>query len=248
MRNKILLFTIILFTSNIFGQSKKEIIESLSIRIDSLNMEIKKRDVKYDQELINNNNSIESLSTKIKKLEINIQTVKLEFDSLLNTNNYLKENIDKLQIELVILKDSINKLNNKLSVNENINLSAGFRKVKSKWEYFMTDFADEKYIVKDSLNKICNDERCVSFLLIDKFLIVSYKINETIEFDTQIIDLISNQDLLSTSKIKIYLEGFDKIKNILLISSEGYDSNGRYWQNGTWSLNEKILKIGKKEY
>jgi hypothetical protein len=40
----------------------------------------------------------------------------------------------------------------------------------------------------------------------------------------------------------------DKENSILKISSEGYDNNGRYWQSGTWSFKEKIIKLGKKEY
>ena len=134
------------------------------------------------------------------------------------------------------------------SKNENTNVKAGLSKVKSKWDYFMDEFADVKYIVKDSLNKICNEERCVSFLLSNGFLVATYRVNEVVEFDSQIIDLNSNQDLLRSSKIKIYVEGFVKERNILLISSEGYDSKGRYWQNGTWSSNEKTIKLGKKEY
>ncbi len=132
--------------------------------------------------------------------------------------------------------------------NETANVKAGLKKVKTKWDYFMDEFADVKYIANDSLNKICNDERCVSFLLTNSFLVVTYRVNEVVEFDTQIIDLISNQDLLSSSKSKIYVEGFNKEKNILIISSEGYDSNGRFFRNGTWSFKDKTVKLGKKEY
>ena len=121
-------------------------------------------------------------------------------------------------------------------------------KVKSKWNYFMDDFSDVKYLVRDSLNKICNDDRCVSFLLTDGFLVATYKVNTLVEFDTQIIDLISNQNIIGSIKNKIYVESFDKEKNILIISSEGYDENGRYWQNGTWDFENKKLNLMTKEY
>lgn len=77
---------------------------------------------------------------------------------------------------------------------------------------------------------------------------MTYSINEVVEFDTQIIDLNSNQDLLSYLKSNIYVEGFDKEKNILQIISTGRDSNGRYWQHGTWSFNEKIVTLSEKLY
>jgi hypothetical protein len=251
MKIKILLLAFILCTSSAFGQSKKEIIETLNIRIDSLNMEIKKRDIKHEQEVISNSKYNETLLSQIRKHENDIQLSKILIDSIQNINNQLIENNLKLRKELVTLKDSISKLisNNLSSIDiEKANVAAGLSKVKSKWDYFMAEFADVKYIIKDSLNKICNDDRCVSFLLTNSFLVVTYRINEVVEFDTQIIDLNSNQDLLSSSKSKIYVEGFDKEKNILQISSEGYDSSGRYWQYGTWSFNEKTIKLGKKEY
>jgi hypothetical protein len=251
MKIKILLLAFILCTSSAFGQSKKEIIETLNIRIDSLNMEIKKRDIKHEQEVISNSKYNETLLSQIRKHENDIQLSKILIDSIQNINNQLSENNLKLRKKLVTLKDSISKLisNNLSSIDiEKANVAAGLSKVKSKWDYFMAEFADVKYIIKDSLNEICNDERCVSFLLTNSFLVVTYRINEVVEFDTQIIDLNSNQDLLSSSKSKIYVEGFDKEKNILQISSEGYDSSGRYWQYGTWSFNEKTIKLGKKEY
>jgi hypothetical protein len=251
MKNTILLLTLIISTSSVIAQSKKEIIEILSTRIDSLNTEIKKRDLKHEQEVISYSKNNQTLLSQIKKHEDDLKSVKRDLDSIQKINNQLDENNLNLLNEFGILKDSIFILQSKISLvsdNKTDNVAAGLRKVKSRWEYFMDEFADIKYIVKDSLNKICNDERCVSFLLTNGFLVVAYRINEVVEFDTQIIDLVSNQDLLSTSNGKIYVEDFDKEKNILIISSEGYDNNGRYWQQGTWSFNEKTVKLGKKEY
>ena len=60
--------------------------------------------------------------------------------------------------------------------------------------------------------------------------------------------VISNQNIIGSIKNKIYVESFDKEKNILIISSEGYDENGRYWQNGTWDFENKKLNLMTKEY
>lgn len=240
-----------IYTSNIIAQSNKEIIQILNTRIDSLNLEVKKRDVQYEQEVIANSNHKETLSSQIRKQDNDIRSGKIAIDSLQNINVQLIENNLNLHRELGILKDSITFLYSKLSSasnNETDDVVKGLSKVKFKWDYFMGEFADVKYIFKDSLNKICNDERCVSFLMTSGFLVVTYRIIDVVEFDTQIIDLNSNIDLLSTSQSKIYVEDFDKENNTLIISSEGYDGNGRYWQFGTWNFNEKTVILGEKEY
>lgn len=251
MKYIVLLITFILSISMVQAQSKKEIIETLNTRIDSLNREIKKSEIKHEQDVSSFSIFKVTLLNQIKELENDLQSAQTDIAAIQKIKNQLNANNIKLQNELGTLKDSISKLNIKLlGSNDNAteNVAKGLNKVKSKWDYFMSEFAKEQYIVKDSLNKICNDERCVSFLLTNGFLVATYRINDVNEFGTQIIDLTSNQDLLSSTKSKIYVEGFDKEKNILKISSEGYDGNGRYWQYGIWSFNEKTMKLGKKEY
>jgi hypothetical protein len=251
MKNKIFLLIFIISSSNVIAQSKKKIIEILNTRIDSLNIEIINRDVKNEQEAISFRNNNQTLISQIKKYEDNLKSVKLDFDSIQKINIQLNENNLNLRKELGNLKDSIYILQSKRSSindNETVNIEAALRKIKNKWAYFMEEFTDLKYIIKDSLNEICNDERCVSFLLTNGFLVATYRINEVVEFDTQIIDLTSNQDILSSSKIKINVYGFDKRKNVLLVSNEDYDNNGRFWRYGTWGFKDKTLKLGKKEY
>lgn len=63
MKNKILLLTFIISTSSVIAQSKKEIIEILNTRIDSLNIEIKKRDVRYEQEAISCSKNNQTLTS-----------------------------------------------------------------------------------------------------------------------------------------------------------------------------------------
>ena len=49
MKKSILLVTFLLLSLNIVAQSKKEIIETLKIRIDSLHSEIKNRDIIFEK-------------------------------------------------------------------------------------------------------------------------------------------------------------------------------------------------------
>ena len=50
MKNTILFLTLIISASNVIAQSKKETIEILSAGIDSLYIEMKRRDFKHEQE------------------------------------------------------------------------------------------------------------------------------------------------------------------------------------------------------
>jgi hypothetical protein len=160
-----------------------------------------------------------------------------------NTKLYEKYILDYPNSAFNKCVDSL--INSSLS---NIKVSAALRKVnaKAKWDFF-NDFSDLKYLILDSLNKICNNGFCVSFLLTDDFLIVSYRVDDALGNGTQIIDLKSNEDLLNNIKNNVYVDEYDKIKNILLVSSDGHDQNGHYWQSGTFNLETKILKLGPKE-
>lgn len=119
-------------------------------------------------------------------------------------------------------------------------------KINQKWDYFFKEFSDKKYLIKDSIINKCNDERCVMFLLTDNYLIVSYKLKEVTEFDTQIIDFNSNEDILGSVKDHLSLDGYDKEKNILQISTEGYDKKGRFFQTGQWDISNRSLKLNIK--
>ena len=251
MKKTSILLILTFVSYSILAQSKKEIIGSLKITIDSLISEINKLEVKRNIEVDLNNKNKESLMAQIAKLEHDIQSGKKQFDSIQKYNIQLSKNNQIVKKEIKALNDSISILNRQSkssAENDTVNAALAFGKAKSKWKYFMEDFSDAKYLHKDSLNKICNDDRCVSFLLTNGFLVLTYRINEVVEFDTQIFDLRTVQDLLINSKSKIYVDAFDKIKNVLLISTEGYDSNGRYSQNGTWSFKDKNILLSKKVY
>ena len=248
MKNKILLLTFIISTSSVIAQSKKEIIEILNTRIDSLNIEIKKRDVRYEQEAISHSKNNQTLTSQIKDLEDNLKSAKMDFDSLQRINNQLNENHLKLQNQLGILNDSIAKLNREiLNSSGNDIINNLLSKIKSEY-FFMDDFPEQNKLVIDSLFKKCDDDRCAYILLTNGFLVASYVMGFGNDFGTMIIDLKSKKDLMSDEKNGFYVDGFDKDKNTLIIGTSGYDNNGRYWRVGTWSFNEKIVKLGKKEY
>ena len=248
MKIKILLLTFILCTSGAFGQSKKEKIETLNIRIDSLNMEIKKRDIKYEQGVISNSRHNETLLSQIRKHENDIQSANIVIDSIQKSNNQLYENNLKLQKVVTILNDSISKLNRDIvSSSENETINILLNKIRSEY-FFMDDFPDQNKVVRDSLLKKCDEDRCAYILLTNEFLVASYVMGFGNDFGTMIIDLKSKKDLMSDAKNGFYVDGFDKDKNTLIIGTSGYDNNGRYWRVGTWSFNEKIARLGKKEY
>lgn len=92
---------------NVKAQSKKEIISTLNIRIDSLNSEIKNRDDKYELEVVSNNKYRGSTMAQIKKLEYDLQSLKNNFDSINTLNNKLYEDNLKLLSQLKILNDSL---------------------------------------------------------------------------------------------------------------------------------------------
>jgi hypothetical protein len=107
MKILFLQLTLLLSVFNIKAQSKKEIISTLNIHIDSLNSEIKNRDVKFEIEVVSNNKYKESTIAQIKKLEYDLQSLKNNFDSINILNNKLYDDNLKLQSQLKTSKDSL---------------------------------------------------------------------------------------------------------------------------------------------
>lgn len=248
MKNTIILLTLLFSTSSVIAQPMEEIIEILSTRIDSLNKEIKKRDFKYEQEVISNIKNNQTLLSQIEQNGDDLKSMKMDFDSLQRINKQINENNLKLQNELSILNDSIAKLNGEiLNSSGDDNINNLLIRIKSEY-FFMDDFPEQNKLVRDSLFKKCDDERCAYVLLTNGFLVASYVMVFGNDFGTMIIDLKSKKDLMSNEKNGFYVDGFDKDKNTLIIGTSGYDNNGRYWRAGSWNFNEKIVKLGKKEY
>ena len=198
MKNKILLLTFIISTSSVIAQSKKEIIEILNTRIDSLNIEIKKRDVRYEQEAISYSKNNQTLTSQIKDLEDNLKSAKMDFDSLQRINNHLNENHLKLQNQLGILNDSIAKLNREiLNSSGNDIINNLLSKIKSEY-FFMDDFPEQNKLVIDSLFKKCDDDRCAYILLTNKGLstdnlVKEFKNRHGIDFNEELLERVKNR-------------------------------------------------------
>ena len=256
---KIILFTFLLLNLNLFAQSKKEIIQTLTTRIDSLKLEIKTRDIKFEKEQATTNTNKELTLLTISKLENNLVSLKEQFDSNKKNNEQLQESITQLKSKLLVLSDSIVilKKENKLASNLSLSSSDDFnKKVKDAFEKIRKEeYTDnlfdncsvEKDIIKDSFNQIC-DVGCVSFVLTEQILVMSYTYSGTAFIGTKIIDLNSGKNILNEDNSYVYVSGFDKEKNILKIETNGLDNKGRYWKNGTYNLKTKIFQLGKKEY
>lgn len=105
MKILFLQLTLLLSVFNVKAQSKKEIISTLNIRIDSLNSEIKNCDVKFELELVSNNNYRESTMAQIIKLEYDLQSLKKNFDSINILNINLYDDNQKLHSQLKTSKD-----------------------------------------------------------------------------------------------------------------------------------------------
>lgn len=251
MKKFYLVLLLSLVLSNLAAQSKKEVIETLTFNIDSLNIVISKLKQGHSAELETNETQIESLRASLVRLETDKLQQDSRLDSLQKLNMALSLENQIALSQISVLSDSLFVLKKRTSDKSMVlseNLTQALGKVKSEWSYFMDDFSVENCLLLDSLNKICNEDRCISFLLTESFLVVSYRVKEVAELGTQIIELSSNQELLKEKKNSIYVEGYDKKNKVLLISSEGYDDNGHFWQKGTWDSKTKALLLGSKEH
>jgi hypothetical protein len=256
---KIILFTFLLLNLNLFAQSKKEIIQTLTTRIDSLKLEITNRDIKFEKEQASSNSNKEIMLLNISKLENNILVLNEKIDSTKKNNEQLQESIIQLKSKLLVLNDSIVilKKENKLASNLSLSSSDDFnKKVKDAFEkirkeeytdHLFDNCSVEKDIIKDSFNQIC-DVGCVSFVLTEEILVMSYTYTGSAFMGTKIIDLNSGKNILDEDNSYVYVNGFDKVKSILIIETNGTDNNGRWFKSGSYNLKTRISQWGKKGY
>ncbi|WP_353076903.1 hypothetical protein [Flavobacterium sp.] len=258
MKKAILLFTFLLFSLQIVAQSKKEIIETLKIRIDSLHSEIKNRDINFEKAQAATESNKEAIQQTISKLEQDIAYLKGQMDVIKKNGDKLLEKNMQLINTVAVLKDSISVLQNNLAANGSSSTDSDFnRKAKAAFDSVNNDeytnnvfdnISVENDIIKDSFNQVCNDEGCVSYVLTDQFLVMSYRVSGAADMGTYIIDLNSGKNIIHDYDRYIYVTGFDKQKNVLKIETDNLDNIGRYWKKGTYNLKTKICQLGKKEY
>jgi hypothetical protein len=250
-----------------------EIVETFNDKIDSLNATINRQNNEYERHVILYNKLNETLLLNSRKHEIEIEYAINFSDSIQNLNDQLREENRRCQTELEFLIDSIQKLNDQLQeenrrcgtevkllidsishlnneILNSINSSEWIsllNQVRSEF-FFIDDFPEQNELVVDSLYNFCNEDKCARFLLTRGFLVASYVASFGNDFGTMIIDLHSREDLMSDPEIGFYVYGFEKEKNILFIEKSGYDDDGRWWRSGTWSFDERIARLGEKEY
>jgi len=256
MKKTILLFTFLLFSLQIVAQSKKEIIETLKIRIDSLHSEIKNRDVNFEKAQALANSNKETMQQTISKLEQDIAFLKGQLDVTQKTNDKLLENNTQLTIKLAELKDSISILQQNSEENEALPIYSDFdRKVRAAFEKIKNNentnnmfdnISVERDIIKNSFNQVC-ENGCVSFVLTDQILVMSY--SEGVAFmGTHIIDLNTGRELMDGKNSYVYVTDYDEERSLLKIQTSGIDSKGRYFKEGTYNLRTKTSQLIKKEY
>jgi uncharacterized protein YoxC len=258
MKNTFLLFTFLLLSLNIVAQSKKEIIETLKLRIDSLHSEIKNRDSNFEKAQAEANSNKEAMQLAISKLEKDIAFLKGQMDVIKRNGDKLLENNNQLNNRVAVLKDSITFLQNNLAAKMSLSSDSNFdKKVKAAFDTVNNDeytnnvfdnISVENDIIKDSFNQVCNDDGCVSYVLTDQFLVMSYRVSGAADMGTYIMDLNSGKNIIHDYDRYIYVTGFDKQKNVLKIETDNLDNIGRYWKKGTYNLKTKICQLGKKEY
>jgi predicted RNase H-like nuclease (RuvC/YqgF family) len=269
MKKTLILFALLLLNFNLFSQSKKEIIQTLNIRIDSLKLEITNRDIKFEKEKATSNSNRELMLLNISKLENTLVDLNAQIDSakknnekLQEINEQLQESINQLNNKLLVLNDSIvvmkkenfslsNKLAQNITQSSNYDFikkaKVAFEKVKSENDYIFGEYTFEKVVKKDSFKQICGTVTCVCFVLTEQFLVMSYR-SGIADVGTYVIDLFSGNNIMTDEDSYVAVNSFDKANSILNIEKSGIDDNGRYLINGTYNLKTKILQLGKKEY
>jgi chromosome segregation ATPase len=168
MKNTFLLFTFLLLSLNIVAQSKKEIIETLKLRIDSLHSEIKNRDSNFEKAQAEANSNKEAMQLAISKLEKDIAFLKGQMDVIKRNGDKLLENNNQLNNRVAVLKDSITFLQNNLAAKMSLSSDSNFdKKVKAAFDTVNNDeytnnvfdnISVENDIIKDSFNQVCNDD------------------------------------------------------------------------------------------
>lgn len=256
MKKAILLFSFLLFSLQLIAQSKKEIIETLKIRIDSLHAEIKNRDINFEKAQVLANSNKETMQQTISKLEQDMAFLKGQLDVTQKTNDKLLENNTQLTIKVAELKDSISILQQNIEENEALPIYSDFdRKVRAAFEKIKNDestnnmfdnISVERDIIKNSFNQVC-ENGCVSFVLTDQILVLSY--SEGVAFmGTHIIDLNTGRELMDGKNSYVYVTDYDEERSLLKIQTSGIDSKGRYFKEGTYNLRTKTSQLIKKEY
>ncbi len=121
MKKKSLIFIYLIFSPVLFGQSKKEQIQMLTFRVDSINSilssernTIAQKELGYTSKISNLENQVTLLKSEIELLNKNLLGKDLEIKNLNNELIKTKNENDFLNNQLIILNEKYNHLPNNL--------------------------------------------------------------------------------------------------------------------------------------
>jgi hypothetical protein len=265
MNTRIYLIVFLLFKSGLtFSQSKKEQIEILKNRVDSLNMIINNERSFNIQSVIEKDAKITSLESKIStykeannSLQLNLQIKELDINNKNNELNFKKQEIEKLMIQVKIKADSLTyyKINESLMLNDSLYeikyflKSDEFRKIKqsisnedyNNLENVWTEYIDDTNAFREYHSNYLIwglEDIGYKMFLHNDYIIFTYHLTAGSNTGTLIYDRKKN-----TFKTHYFFTN-ELSKNDLSITREGYD-NGHWWQAGVFHLSSGLIEWDK---
>ena len=154
---------------------------------------------------------------------------------------------DKLakELEKPALSQKVNVKKNNPKLTKSISIS--LNKIKSTWPYQLDNLNNEKLINDSGLTEFRNENVCVNYIVLENCMIASYRTNNASDFGTQIITFNNFSNILENSPSTFFVEDVDIGKRKLLISREGYDKDGHWWQKGTYNLISNEVKFATEK-
>ena len=117
-----------------------------------------------------------------------------------------------------------------------------FWRIKNLEKYINHPIELKKFLEKNEPTKD------VKLFTTKKYLIASYNEREVGGEHYTIIISLDDLTEIKLKSDKFFADSYNPKANILAISRNGYDSSGRYWQNGTYNLTTKQFVYSTKEY
>lgn len=261
---KINLIAFLLLTSGlVFSQSKKEQIEILKNRVDSLNMIINNERSFNIQSAIERDAKITTLESQIrssnelnKSLKTSLQNKELENSNMIKDRDLLRKDIDRLNRQIEIKNDSLNYYTNletsflkdTLFRIKQFLKSDEFNNIKKniyglEFNYLQNIWIESIDDTNANRELFINyftwgvDETHIMFLHND-YIIFSYHLTAGSNTGTLIYDRKRN-----TYTTQYFFTSM-LLNNELYVTREGYD-NGHWWQGGVMNIKSGAVKWDK---
>jgi predicted nuclease with TOPRIM domain len=254
---KKLLFAITLLSRTaVFAsaQSKKDQIEGLTRIVDSLEQTIQVLVSESVDQQLNLGAEIKLLESQLGECSQEKAALKQKLASEQSMSNQQKSDNEKLRKEIVALNDSLKRY--QLTITELHQkpitmVSSAYEIIRKKWGYFLELFEgsiDLQNISQNQVVEFCDDDRCVKFLITEKYLIASYRVHEVSDLETIIIRLSDGKNLVKENEGNFFITQYNDLQKILTLEGEGFDDNGHYFRSGIFDLNSEVLNLDSKKY